>query len=295
MSTENGSAPAGNPTPTPAASATPTPAATPTPTPAAPATPAIEWLKDADETTVGYVQNKGWKQPIDLLNGYRHLEKHVGLPADRVLAVPKGDDPAEWGQVYDKLGRPKDAKDYKIDIPADVGDPKYADAARAAFHKIGLNAKQAAELVAWNNQYSMDAVKARDDSYRATIEEETKALKTEWGAAHDQNINIAKHTARAFGLDAATIDKMESVTGFSKLMKFMHTVGTRLGEDKFVGAEGGASSFGVLTPGQAKAQLQELGMDKEWHTAWVNPNHPGHKAAVEKKARLTALAYPEQG
>src|SRR3990172_7528620 len=48
----------------------------------------IEWLPGADETTVGMVQNKGWKTPNDMLTSYSALEKFVGVPADKMLRLP---------------------------------------------------------------------------------------------------------------------------------------------------------------------------------------------------------------
>ena len=43
------------------------------------------------------------------------------------------------------------------------------------------------------------------------------------------------------------------------------------------------------TPEQAKQEMSELSMNKEFMDAWLDRTHPGHKAAVEKKAALARL------
>ena len=47
---------------------------------------------------------------------------------------------------------------------------------------------------------------------------------------------------------------------------------------------------GHLTPDQAETELSELSMNKEFMDAWLDRQHPGHKAAVEKKSRLARLS-----
>ena len=48
-------------------------------------------------------------------------------------------------------------------------------------------------------------------------------------------------------------------------------------------------SKGGETPEQAKEELDQLTMNKEFMDAWMDNLHPGHKAAVEKKAALARL------
>jgi hypothetical protein len=71
-------------------------------------------------------------------------------------------------------------------------------------------------------------------------------------------------------------------------MKFVHSLGGKLGEDSV--DQGESVTGGMLTPAAAQQQLGELSMNKEYMEAWLNRTHPGHKAAVEKKSTLARQA-----
>ena len=121
-------------------------------TPAAPPVAAPNWLDGADEVTVGYVQNKGWEKPTQVLESYRNLEKLMGADrAGNTVILPKPDaTPEEFGKFYDRLGRPSDAAGYKLQVPQG-GDPEFAKIAGNWFHESGLTAKQGEELAGrWN-------------------------------------------------------------------------------------------------------------------------------------------------
>ena len=54
------------------------------PTGAPPAPAASHWLgEQADELTRGYVANKGWSNPMDILAAYRGAEKFISAPVER--------------------------------------------------------------------------------------------------------------------------------------------------------------------------------------------------------------------
>ena len=69
-----------------------------------------QWYDAFPEDVRGLVQNKGWQSPVDAIQSYTNLEKFLGADkAGRGLVLPKDDAGAdEWGQVYDRLGRPAD-------------------------------------------------------------------------------------------------------------------------------------------------------------------------------------------
>src|SRR5437868_12698655 len=106
----------------------------------------LKWLGDAaPEDVRGYVGNKGWRNPNDVIDGYRNLEKLVG---SHRLALPKDENDAEgWNKTYDALGRPKTPAEYKID----GGDPAFTKVASDWMHKAGLNTRQAQALAKSGN------------------------------------------------------------------------------------------------------------------------------------------------
>src|SRR6185312_841401 len=93
----------------------------------------IPWLEGATPEQVGYIQNKGWTDPKQVLEGYQNLEKMRGVPADRLLTLPATDaDDATKAAFYEKLGRPKEAAGY--DFSLGDKDNGWGDTLKQSFH-----------------------------------------------------------------------------------------------------------------------------------------------------------------
>lgn len=287
MDAPQGSAPAG----------TPDPAATPNPAPAAaPAAPAAQpWYSSLDADTLGWLENRGLKQDdpaavvVKAVTGHRNAEKIIGAPAEQVIKLPKDDSPEAWGQVYDRLGRPKTADDYEIPLPQQGANEEFAKGFKAKAHEIGLTAKQAKALAEWNNGAVGSILNQQLEAGRAQFVTDEADLKKGWGAAYEQNVGIAKSAAQKFGVEPEKIDALQQVMGFKATMEFFHNLGTRLGEDKFVGNghnPGNGGFGGVLTPAQAQARIGELRADSNWTASYLS----GDKAKVEQMQQLQRLA-----
>lgn len=251
-------------------------------------TPAIAWLPDADEITTGYIQNKGWQSPADLLKSYQGAEKLIGVPPDKVLRLP-GDTSTkdELDAFYTKLGRPADPNGYEIKAPQGADD-SFAKAAAGKFHELGLNTKQAQELAKWYESQGATMGEAQQQAKTAANVEQQNALRTEWGAAYDAKLTQARNFAQQAGVDAATLDKLQDAMGFDGVMKFMANLGGKIGEANFVSGDR-ATQFGVMTPGQAQAEIKSLTADKDFRSKYLAGN-------AEAKARMTQLnkwAFPD--
>lgn len=274
-----------------AAAATTTAATTTTTatTTSASTAPAITWLEGADEVTVGYVQNKGWQSPADLLKSYQGAEKLIGVPPDKVVRLPNDTSTKEdLDAFYTKLGRPTESKDYGLKVPDGV-DPSFMNAAATKFHELGLSTKQAQELQKW---YDGQATAIGETQKSIAAQEnvaQQNALKQEWGAAFDAKITQARMFAQQAGVDAATLDKMQQAMGYDGVMKFMANLGAKIGEANFPAGERG-TSFGALTPGQAQAEIKSLQNDKEFRAKYL----AGNTEAKAKMANLMKYAYPDQ-
>jgi hypothetical protein len=246
------------------------------------------WMTGLSPEMTGYVQNKGFKDPGSVLESYVQLEKLMGAPKERLLRLPEKDDDPAWGDVYERLGKPKDAKEYAIKVPENMGDPKFADWARSTFHEIGLPKKQADALSSkWNDYIQSHSTQAKQ-TMQAKFQEQELGLRSEWGQAHEKNTQVAKMAAKEFGIDGDTLDKLESVLGFAGTMKFMHKIGSGLGEDRFVSPDGGNNFSGMMAPAQAQQKLNALKADP----AWVAKYTAGDAAATAEVARLHKMMSP---
>jgi hypothetical protein len=247
-----------------------------------------DWSAGLSEEFKGYVQNKQWKEPAHVVESYRNLENLLGKQ-EHIVKIPENDDPVEWSKVHERLGRPATAKDYKFDIPKDIGDEKFGEWAKGTFHELGISQKQAEKLVGKWNDYVRSSLNSQNEVYNADIAKQEVAIKKEWGAAYDQNVNIAKSAAHKFGMDAEKITKLESALGFAETVKLFHTIGSKLGEGSFVQGSGGSGNgFGVLSPAQARDRITALKSDPDFTKRYLS----GDVSARDEMDRLHGFAYP---
>lgn len=245
------------------------------------------WYDTIEDTDLkGYLQNKGWKDPSELAVGYRNLEKLVGQDK---IPMPKGDDDAEgWARFYDAAGRPKSAEEYKLAVP-EGDDGQFAKLAAGKFHELGISQKQAAALSEWWNGQQQGLMEAQQQQLGQRAEQEMAALKSEWGQAFNENVNLGKRAAQTFGLDQAKLESLESAWGTKGMMEFMAKIGRGLTEHNF---EGGNTTQGFgMTPEAAKARITALQSDKEFIGKYLN----GGAEQAKEMQRLMGIAYPSEG
>ena len=244
----------------------------------------IAWLGEVDADTAGYVQNKGWTDAKQVLEGYRALEKMRGVPADRLLTLPAADaDEATRGAFYDKLGRPKAAADYDFKI----GDEATTGKLKELVHKHGLSADQARGLINDWAAHEATGLEAAGKAAGDRIHADNAKLAAEWGAAHDQNMAAARQGRDVLGWDAKTIDAVGATIGHYNLVKLLHSVAERSGEASFVAGStpGSGNQNFKMTPEQAGNELKRLRSD----ASWVKRYASGDAATVAEVRRLNSF------
>lgn len=177
-------------------------------------------------------------------------------PAGEIKMPGKDATPEDWAAFYKSIGAPDSADAYKLPLPeGDSGE--FAKTAAEWFKDAGLLPQQAEKLATkWNEfqtQFAAEQTAAAEAAETARIQAldvknkaEAESLKTEWGKSHDANTELAKRAVRQFlpGDQAADIlTALEDKLGYAGVMKFMHNIGARLGEDSAAGlgdaAQGG--------------------------------------------------------
>ena len=147
------------------------------------ATEGLSWLPGATEDMVGYVKNKGWTDPKQVLEGYQNLERMRGVPADRLLTLPAPDaDQAARDAFFDKLGRPKEAAGYEFSIGADGQDGGWNDHLKQTFHKAGLTAEQAKTGSTFYAAKGLSYAAAQASAQVTKAQGEHAELMGDWGA-----------------------------------------------------------------------------------------------------------------
>lgn len=275
----------GAPAPTISALAAPSaPAA-----PAAPAAPsAFDWAsQNLDAETSTYVAAKGWKTPADVLASYRGAEKLLGVPADKVVKIPTGDfNQQVWNeQVFDRLGRPKDAAGYELTklVPAGA-DTKFAEAAAGKFHEVGLNAQQAKALTEWWNGQTQAVTTQQSEAAKLKNTQDIAALQGKWGQAFESNSAVVDKAAASFGMKPDQVAALKTAMGAKDAMEFLFNIGQKMGvSDEFISPDGRQTNFaGGMTADQAKQQIADLRKDKGFMDKYL-------KGDAEAKQRMTDL------
>lgn len=275
MTTDNGSAAAGNPAP--GAGGT-----------GAAAGDAPWYSGIADEGLRGYVQNKAFKDPAALAESYRNLEKLQGVPQERLLKLPERSDDPAWGDVYTRLGKPAEAKEYGLQFE---GDPAFAERFSGVFHEANITKPQAAKLnEAWNS-YVAELLQQEEQARTQKDEAEMAELRTKWGQTFDQNAELGRRAGREFGLSEDEFKAISASLGSGKTLELFQRIGSKLGEAAPFdpAGTGGRNGFG-MTPEQAKSRISALTADKDWGSKYLS----GGVAEREEMERLQKIAAGQQ-
>jgi len=226
-----------------------------------------------------------------LAKSYVHAQSMIG--ADKIV-LPKEDDPKLWDPVFDKLGRPKTAAEYKlpeVKLPEGVvinGDRR--DAYMKHMHEMGLTQKQASGLYG----HFMEDQAKQFESLAGRRTEETNAgiesLKTEWGDKFTEQVNHAVLAVKKFGSDEARA--LLDSTGLGNhpaLVRMFANVGAGLGEDR-----AGGDGAGDFTTGQEQAvnTIKDIKENKDDWKALNDRADPRHKAILSKWTEAHQKAYP---
>jgi len=271
------------------------PAGTPPAADPAAAAPAAEWFSGIqDENVRTWAAGKGWKDPIAAVESNYNLEKLIGFEkAGRTIVLPKEDaTPEERAQFFQKIGAPADVSGYKT--PESMATDPMVAAFREQALKTNMLPQQFEETLSWYQQQQAATQKAEFEARAAAGEKAIGDLRGEWGAAYDQNIELAKRAANQF-LPAKSADErkammgvIEAAVGTEAMLRFFSKIGEGLGEDR-MHTDGDPGTGDVMTPAVAKAKIEALKNDKEWAAAYVK----GDAGKREEMSRLHKFAYPE--
>lgn len=247
------------------------------------------WHDGVDPAVKGFWETKGLKLDsakdfsLKLTEMYQGAEKFIGVPPDQVVKLPKADaSPTDLRAFYERLGAPKEAKDYDLSA---VKDTSVAEAMRNAAHASGLP-KDAANAVAKAIATALDSKTTADNAVTtAKLQEQKDALTKNWGDKFAYNHLQAIEGARRLGIDPEGVKALESVIGYDKVMEVMRKIGVNTREDTFVERGAGGAAGDVTTVEGARARKTELMADKDWVTKY----NAGDAAAKREMTRLNQM------
>lgn len=212
-------------------------------------------------------------------------KKGMPLPADE-------NDNEGWNRVFDTLGRPKTADEYKFPELAELNAPegfKVSDELTKGFrawaHKAGLNSKQAAMLykefmASQIGEFNRLAQEKND--VRSAAE---TGLRTKYGAAYEQKIANVGKLLKAFADQEDAKYFTEGAGNDPRFVRLLSKIAEKMGEDGILGTR--QPGF-TLSPQEAQAEISKINNDKA-HPYW-DAAHLEHAAAVIRMADLLKMA-----
>lgn len=255
-----------------------------------------------------------------LIQETKDFESLVGqaINAQKLLGRKTIEEPQEdwsdekWDELYTKLGRPEDAKDYG---DAEALQEKYKEILNDTplegseiegwndvFHKAGLSSRQAEILQQAYLNDRMGIIAESKESLSKEIHEQTAALRQQWGDEYTVNLNIANQAYDKLAPDSLKdfIDQNPAFANNEGLLNLFHTLGREMGNAR--GRTGGSTStFAPNSPAAADAELtrlQDTYKDLIYPKGGVNALTPAERTQrdkiLQKQHELYKLRYPEE-
>lgn len=279
----------------PAGGAPSAPPAGDPPPQSAPPAGAPDWFTkmSADPDMKTWAESKGWKDPATadpfaIAQSYRNLETLFGADkAGRTVMLPKDEsDKAALDAIYDKLGRPKDAKEYEINA-SEGANPEFIETAKGAFHKNNLTASQAKGMAEWYRAVELDAVQKVQQAHA----QEVDGLQNEWKDKFDQNVETAKAAIKAAGMTDAHVKGIENALGPASAAKLFEFFGRNYIEASPPGGDTRTPpGFQNMNPAAAESKMEQLRADPNFMARYAHSDPKIRAGAIDEMNRLAQIA-----
>ena len=257
-------------------------AATSTPT-------SVDWRTSLPEELKSEKSLSSITDIAGLAKSYVHAQKLIG--ADKIPVPNKHATEDDWNAVYEKLGRPKSAEDYKLNVPDniksdEIGIKNFSSTA----HKLGLLPRQAEGILKYYSDLSAAAMNDANSKAMTGRKGAEENLKQEWGAAYNQKLEAAGKVFKEYvGADYQNLILQDGTKlgDNPAIAKAFAKIAESLGEDKLVSNTGP----NYMTPNEIQKQLNEITAPG---TAYHNKYHPNHDAAVQEAFQLREMLHPNK-
>jgi len=236
------------------------------------------------------------KDISEVFKGYANASKLIG--GDKIV-IPAGklDTDANWTQVWDKLGRPKDHTGYDIKLESGVMpegteiDPKIKEAFTKAAHVEGLLPKQAQGIFNVFAKYAADVQAQSKVDEDAAFEHATDTLRKELGteAKFKQFVGMSNQVVSLYaGSEDSAGRIIEKYGNDPDVIRLLGNIGKAMDEDSLIS---GGKRFADGSDPQAKLLDIQQNKNNPLYEAYWSNTHPRHQYAVDEAYRLTQLVH----
>lgn len=271
--------------------------AAPAPTGAAAAPAAPQFLDMlSEEQRVDPTFGK-FKSVEEIAKSYKNLEGLVGADKNSVFRIPKDGDLSE---VYQTLGRPAEASDYKTDaFENEILKPLMQDERinkyKEIMHEEGVSDKAYNRIMEAYAAEAIGDITGMTEQRQAAIADNAEKNKAMLGGAYEERIAQidaiqAKYGGEEFG---QVVDQYPEVFTHPAVVKLFSEIAPQFSED--AGFKGGQSTGGRMTPAEANMAIATFEGDIENVKALMNTSHPKHNAVKAERDKLWAARKQANG
>ena len=222
---------------------------------------------------------------------YQRLQEKVpGL-----MPTPDFDKGEGLDDLYARMGRPKEAKEYKApELVNSKGEKlegagkEFIESFKEVAFNAGLSQKKFEEVVSAIMSRSIQADEQARQLHQADMEELSKT----WGAAYERNAATVSNFLSQTDAPKAVIDAIKSNSADSATMVWLHNLAT-----KTVGKQGtfqaDANQNSTMSPDEAAVRISEIRNNPKH--PYNNKFDPGHESAKKFMRELYLLKNPTTG
>lgn len=229
---------------------------------------------------------------VELARAFVQTKAKVGAHTVKVPGQNASDE--ERTEFLRSIGVPEDKTEYQFpteNLPAVEIEDKEQQQIRDIAHDVGLTKEQAAILYRRYADLKANTEQELQQSSEQARKQAEQQLRRDTGQAYDETLQFAQETIQTFFPEEFKQFLDDSGLGNdSRLIKGLAEVRKRISSDEIIG--GGRNQSMKLSPAEAEQELGQFMADPENRKALVDKNHPGHKAATEKRSELYRAQFP---
>lgn len=254
-----------------------------------------DWREGLDVAIKEHPSLKTFKTSGDLAKSWVEAQKLIGR--DKIPVPGENATKEDWDMVFDRLGRPKTAEEYKlpeVKLPDGFPMPKdeFFKELRSKAHELGVLPAQLNGLYEWFMANEANQFNQFNTEREAAQTQAETALRKAWGKAFEQNYAIAEQAVNKYGTEKF-IEKLK-LTGLNNdpdMIEFIANMAKNFSEDKIAGKPVGMTS----SPEEAKAEIAKIQAEamKDRNHPMNNKLHPEYEFFKQKWTDLHKMAYPE--
>jgi hypothetical protein len=254
-----------------------------------------DWREGLDPTIKQHPSLQNFKGLGDLAKSWVEAQKLIGR--DKIPVPGEKATKEDWDMVFDRLGRPKHAEDYKLpEIQLPKGYPEtdkaFMDNFRSKALELGMLPAQVNGLYQWFMESQVAEFNQYGEKRNLERGEAENALRKLWGKAFEQNFTIAEQAVNKFGTEKF-IEKLKS-TGLNNdpdMVQFIASMAKNFSEDNL---SGGKTESYTLSPDEAVLEIKKIQGEamKDKNHPMNNKHHPEYDYFKQKWESLHKMAYP---